>query len=220
MSVRYGSCLRQPRKGGAWYVCITQRGDGRDRRIIHSGHETRLEAEVARRAILDDLASHWREPAKRGPKPLDVRWWTRIQSAVSGWKVSLIRIPREGRKQETVLATVTSRHEAEALRDRIRLDPGAHWREPREDHHRAREAKQRAAARRVMREPAPAPAVEPAPEPVDGAWLLGCGVHEAARPVHPCPVCARAAELTAASVEVVVRHRYAWAVMKAREEAA
>lgn len=219
MTVRYGSCLRQPRKGGSWYVCVIQRGDGRERRIIHSAHEYRHDADIARRAILHDLAAHWREPGKRGPKPASVRWETSIRHIASGWRVSLARVARDGRRRSAVIAVHTIEADAAAHRERIRLDPETHWREPQQRSQRSRESQQRAAARRVMREPVPAP-VEPQPEPVGERWLLGCGIHDAARPVHPCPVCAQAAELTAASLEVVARHRYGWAVVRARLETA
>lgn len=218
MAVTWSAVIRQQRPPlGTHYVCVIRREGGVAARVIVSGHETRAEAEAALAIVELDPAAHWREPRKRGPKPAALRWSISIRQALSGvWKVSLgrrTRGPEGSTKAEAVVATCATEADALAERERIRLDPAAHWREPREDHPQTREAKRRASARRIARERVVP--VERQPEPVDGGWLLGCGVHEAARPVHPCPACARAAAETEAALTALLTVE-TMAVMKRR----
>lgn len=214
MTVRWGTLVRQQRPPeGSWLVYVTRREGAEKRQIVHSTHPTKAAAEVARAVVRLDPAAHWREPAKRGPKPAAVGWDVGLRCQATGWKVTLTRRPRGERKRCCVVATCATEAEAQAVRESIRRDPEAHWREPREDHPQARASKQRAALRRVERERA-AP-VERQPEPIDGGWLLGCGVHEATRPVHPCPACARAAAETEAALRAVLTVE-TMAVMKRR----
>lgn len=218
MTVTWSAIVRQQRPPlGTYYVCVIRREGGKPVRVIVSGHETRAEAEAALAVVRLDPASYWREPRPRGRKPAALRWVVSCRQVASGvWKVSLARCTRgpEGpTKRESVVATCATQAEAEAERTRIRLDPAAHWREPREDHPQAREAKRRASARRITRERAVP--VERQPEPIEGGWLLGCGVHKAARPAHPCPACARAAEETEAALAALLTVE-TMAVMKRR----
>lgn len=214
----WSAVIRQQRPPlGTHYVCVIRREGGKPTRVIVSGHETRAEAEAALAVVRLDPAAHWREPRRRGLKPVPLRWSIGVRQALSGvWKVSLARCtrgPEGSTKRESVVATCATEAEALAERDRIRRDPAAHWREPRVDHPQTREAKRRASARRVTLDRVVP--VERQPEPVDGGWLLGCGVHEAARPVHPCPACARAAAETEAALRAVLTVE-TMAVMKRR----
>lgn len=218
MTVRWCTLVRQQRPPeGSWHVYVVRREGDRITRIIHSVHATKAAAQIARATVRLDPAAHWREPRKRGPTPSPLRWEVSVRRALSGaWKVSLTRRtrgPEGSTKREAVVATCATEAEAEAVREHVRRTPDAHWREPREDHPQARASKQRAALRRVERERA-AP-VERQPEPIEGGWLLGCGVHEAARPAHPCPACAMAAAETEAALTALLTVE-TMAVMKRR----
>jgi hypothetical protein len=206
--VRWHVIIRN-RGGGLPHRVELQRDDdgGRQRRTV-SSHERPIDAARAAAAVRADPEAHWRPPGKRGRKPLTVSWAVYLTRVAQGRVTVTIQRRAKGERQRaTVVARCESRAEAEAYRERVRLDPAAHWREPSPRHPQAAASERRAAKRAAALPERPPPervrAIRPGPPPEplpDGRWALACGLHEAATPLRECPACARAHAETLAAL--------------------
>jgi hypothetical protein len=197
---------------------ITSAGSGY---VVLGAYASKHEAEQHRTRVRVNPAAHWREPVRRGPKPSPVTWAVSLRDAARGRVTVTLERREKGRgERKSVIATCESREAAEAYRERVRLNPASHWREPRADHPQAIASKQRA-ARRLAAErraaerasrPEPPESIVPAGLPEllpDGRWALACGLHEAARPLRECPACARAHAETVAALSGAMPKRRA-----------
>lgn len=189
------------RAGDGWRVYLYEHGTKRKRSL--GQHATR-EAALAHLATVDP-ETEWREEhGTPGPPRVGVGWTVAVHRPIAGRSRWYVKIERRegGRRQSICAGRSKTATEAEAIAARIRLDPAAHWREPRRESKRARESKRRAALRRAQVRTLPTRAPELLPS---GWWLLPCGLHESKRLHLHCATCDRAEALNAAARDELAR---------------
>jgi hypothetical protein len=139
---------------GRYQVRLARIGGDGDSYVVLDTHDSRHDAERHRAMVRANPGAHWREPTKRGPTAAEVRWTIFVRGLASGRvQVTLERTARGERRRSCTVAVCESRREAEAMRERVRVDPAQHWREPHEREPRALESKRRARARQRPPEP-------------------------------------------------------------------